>query len=113
MGVICRSRNACNNELNWASDGATANGLGQTINRIQINERLLCTVLADADDIYIRDRSCHEERYFACQYACRTSMCADNDDPILSLQGYVYSSQAGRYYRPYKEELNFWDAQAR
>ena len=40
-------------------------------------------------------------------------MCAGNDDPIHSLRGYVYSSQAGRYYRPYKEELNFWDAQAR
>ena len=67
MGVVCRSRNACNNELNWASDGATVTGLGQTIDRIQINERLLCTVLANSNDIYIRDRSCHEERYFACQ----------------------------------------------
>ena len=39
--------------------------------------------------------------------------CANNDDPIHALRGYVYSSQAGRYYRPYKDHLNFWDAQAR
>ena len=71
MGVYCSDKNSCNDKLNWASDGATANGFH--VKEMEITDNLqLCT--AFANDKHIRDRHCHEEKYFACEYACRQGM---------------------------------------
>ena len=71
MGVTCSTRFTCNDELNWASDGAPANGFVAIVrhNGMLINDKQLCVRFSD--NRHINDDHCHEEKYFACEYACR------------------------------------------
>ena len=112
----CTSSINCLNKMAWLSDDTPYN-IKVTDDWFGVNDGDYCVGFnGGSQSNGVNDLDCARPTYFACEFSCNQNapgMCPSNSaaGKVQIPAGYIYRAATKKYYKPYKEYLDWKGAQ--